>query len=36
VNQSDVNASLEAFLLIFLHYLNIAFPYKRKIKRKGK
>jgi hypothetical protein len=28
-NQSDVNASLEAFLLIFLHYLNIAFPYKR-------
>jgi hypothetical protein len=29
VNQSDVNASLYAFLLIFLHCFNIAFPYKR-------
>jgi hypothetical protein len=31
VNQSDVdvNASLEAFLLIFWHCFNIALPYKR-------
>jgi hypothetical protein len=28
-NQSVVNASLEAFLHIFLHCFNIAFPYKR-------
>ena len=29
VNQSDVNAALEAFSLIFLHCFNITFPYKR-------
>jgi len=31
INQLDVNASVEAFLRIFLHYFNIAFPYKKKI-----
>ena len=30
INQLDVNASVETFLHTFLHYFNIAFPYKRK------
>jgi hypothetical protein len=29
VNYSDVNAALKAFLDIFLHCFNIAFPYKK-------
>jgi hypothetical protein len=29
VNLSDVNASLKAFLDIFLYFFNITFPYKR-------
>jgi hypothetical protein len=28
-NHSDVNSSLKAFLDIFLHCFDIAFPYKR-------
>jgi hypothetical protein len=35
VDLSDVNASLKAFLDIFLYFFNITFPYKRiKLKKK--